>query len=89
MSCYSFKHLINQLKSQTLLPSHDLPITFQVKSWFANKRNRTNNTKPKVQVRAMEEKLKEVCQDLQQKDKTNNTHIIQKLSEVIQMNKHD
>ncbi|RUS78313.1 hypothetical protein EGW08_013917, partial [Elysia chlorotica] len=27
----------------------------QVKSWFANKRNRTHNTKPKVQKRAMEE----------------------------------
>ena len=29
----------------------------QVKSWFANKRNRTNNTKPKVQKKALQERL--------------------------------
>ncbi|XP_005103773.1 uncharacterized protein LOC101854734 [Aplysia californica] len=59
----------------------------QVKSWFANKRNRTNNTKPKVQKRAMEEKLMEVCKDLKRNHHNpmaDNTHIIQQLSGIIQ-----
>ncbi|BFZ07528.1 hypothetical protein BsWGS_10567 [Bradybaena similaris] len=59
----------------------------QVKSWFANKRNRTNNTKPKVQKRAMEEKLKEIFRDLKrnhQNPMADNSHVIQQLSGIIQ-----
>ncbi|GFR75766.1 pre-B-cell leukemia transcription factor 4 [Elysia marginata] len=59
----------------------------QVKSWFANKRNRTHNTKPKVHKRAMEEKLKELFKDLKNTNSTtamDNSHIIQQLSGIIQ-----
>lgn len=59
----------------------------QVKSWFANKRNRTHNTKPKVHKRAMEEKLKELFQDLKNTNPTqptDNSHIMQQLSGIIQ-----
>ena len=70
---------IEKIKKKTQIYS------FQVKSWFANKRNRTNNTKPKVQVRAMEEKLLEVCQDLQMRNSpaADNSKILLKLSEVM------
>ncbi|XP_059168669.1 uncharacterized protein LOC131950493 isoform X2 [Physella acuta] len=59
----------------------------QVKSWFANKRNRTNNTKPKVQKRAMEEKLRELFRNLEHNHRNpqaDNTRIIQQLSGIIQ-----
>ncbi|XP_013073524.2 uncharacterized protein LOC106060265 isoform X1 [Biomphalaria glabrata] len=59
----------------------------QVKSWFANKRNRTNNTKPKVQKRVMEQKLRELFKDLKHNHgnpSTDNTHIIQQLSGILQ-----
>ena len=36
----------------------------KVKSWFANKRNRTHLTKPKVATRAVEEQLAEVVTEL-------------------------
>ncbi|XP_060599223.1 pre-B-cell leukemia transcription factor 2-like [Ruditapes philippinarum] len=36
----------------------------QVKAWFANKRNRTNNTKPKKQKIQVEKKLLNICTEL-------------------------
>ena len=36
----------------------------QVKAWFANKRNRTNNTKPKKQKLQMEKQLWNICTEL-------------------------
>lgn len=36
----------------------------QVKAWFANKRNRTNNTKPKKQKQQVEKKLLTICTEL-------------------------
>lgn len=36
----------------------------QVKAWFANKRNRTNNTKPKKQKMKVEKKLLSICSEL-------------------------
>ncbi|KAH9499605.1 hypothetical protein Btru_074248 [Bulinus truncatus] len=59
----------------------------QVKSWFANKRNRTNNTKPKVQKRVMEQKLRELFKDLKHNSgnpSADNAHIIQQLSGILQ-----
>lgn len=62
--------------------------TMQVKSWFANKRNRSHNTRPKVQKRAMEEKLMQICNHLS-REKTScmqqgdNSFIIKELSQII------
>ena len=36
----------------------------QVKAWFANKRNRTSNTKPKKQKMQVERRLLSICKDL-------------------------
>ncbi|CAH1780082.1 unnamed protein product [Owenia fusiformis] len=36
----------------------------QVKAWFANKRNRTFNTRPKRQQRQLEQKLNSICKDM-------------------------
>ncbi|XP_061172589.1 uncharacterized protein LOC133181949 [Saccostrea echinata] len=58
----------------------------QVKSWFANKRNRSNNTKPKVQKRQMTERLLDICHQLARTAKQptlNNADIIQQLSTII------
>ncbi|XP_069117701.1 uncharacterized protein [Argopecten irradians] len=58
----------------------------QVKSWFANKRNRNNNTRPKVQKRQMTERLMNICHELarnSQHPTMNNADIIQKLSTII------
>ena len=58
----------------------------QVKSWFANKRNRNNNTRPKVQKRQMEERLLDICHQLARDAKQpsmNNADIIQQLSSII------
>ncbi|XP_033735566.1 uncharacterized protein LOC117324060 [Pecten maximus] len=58
----------------------------QVKSWFANKRNRNNNTRPKVQKRQMTERLMNICHELArntQHPTMNNADIIQKLSTII------
>ena len=58
----------------------------QVKSWFANKRNRSNNTRPKVQKRQMTEKLMDICHQLARDAKhpsMNNADIIQRLSSII------
>ena len=62
--------------------------TMQVKSWFANKRNRSNNTRPKVQKRAMEEKLMHIYNQLSKTEGTNvqeggNSFIIKELSQII------
>ncbi|KAK6180728.1 hypothetical protein SNE40_008726 [Patella caerulea] len=58
----------------------------QVKSWFANKRNRTNNTRPKVQKRNVEEKLLDLCHQLAsdaRKSTMDNAFVIQQLSAII------
>lgn len=58
----------------------------QVKSWFANKRNRSNNTKPKVQKRQMTERLLDICHQLARGAKQptmSNADIIQQLSTII------
>ncbi|KAL8590346.1 hypothetical protein ACOMHN_006462 [Nucella lapillus] len=64
--------------------------TMQVKSWFANKRNRSNNTRPKVQKRAMEEKLMQIYNQLSKTegaggmaDGGSNSFIIKELSQII------
>ena len=62
----------------------------QVKSWFANKRNRTNNTRPKVQKKQMEDKLMDLCQTLSKDAKqpgANNAYIIDQLSSIINSRK--
>lgn len=58
----------------------------QVKSWFANKRNRNNNTRPKVQKRQMTERLMNICHELArnaQQPNISHADIIQKLSTII------
>lgn len=58
----------------------------QLKSWFANKRNRSNNTRPKVEKRVMSEKLLNICHQLArdaQKPAKDNAFIIQQLSSII------
>ncbi|XP_076464429.1 uncharacterized protein LOC143296415 [Babylonia areolata] len=62
--------------------------TMQVKSWFANKRNRSNNTRPKVQKRAMEEKLMQIYNQLSKTEGASvqeggNSFIIKELSQII------
>lgn len=58
----------------------------QVKSWFANKRNRSNNTRPKKQKLEMEERLMEICHQLArdaQKPAKDNAYYIQQLSSIL------
>ncbi|CAC5404865.1 unnamed protein product [Mytilus coruscus] len=58
----------------------------QVKAWFANKRNRTNNTKPKRQKIQVEKKLLTICSEIAGDDgRTPKLYgdIIQKLSNII------
>lgn len=59
----------------------------QVKAWFANKRNRTNNTKPKKQKLQVEKKLLSICTELSG-DSNRSTpafygQIIQQLSDIV------
>lgn len=59
----------------------------QVKAWFANKRNRTNNTKPKKQKMCVEKKLLSICTELST-DFPRSTprlygQIIQQLSDIV------
>lgn len=59
----------------------------QVKSWFANKRNRSNNTRPKVEKKKMEQKLLNICKQLASDNKRpqeTNTLIISQLSSLLQ-----
>ena len=58
----------------------------QVKAWFANRRNRTNNTKPKRQKLQVERKLLTICTEL--KTGTSNTpriysDVISQLSNIV------
>lgn len=59
----------------------------QVKAWFANKRNRTNNTKPKKQKKSMEKQLLTICSDLTTDGRSHSTKlygdIIQQLSDIV------
>jgi hypothetical protein len=59
----------------------------QVKSWFANRRNRSDNTRPKVAKRRMEEKLRRLYVQLSQKEDSENkqkrSQIIDELTEIM------
>ena len=58
----------------------------QVKSWFANKRNRSNNTRPKKQRKVMEDQLMNICHQLAQdarKPNKDNAYYIQQLSSIM------
>lgn len=58
----------------------------QVKSWFANKRNRSNNTRPKKQKIEMEGRLMEICHQLARdarKPNKDNAYYIQQLSSIL------
>ena len=63
----------------------------QVKSWFANKRNRSNNTRPKKQRKVMEHQLMNICHQLAQdarKPNKDNAYYIQQLSSIIDTTKN-
>ena len=63
----------------------------QVKSWFANKRNRSNNTRPKKQRQVMENQLMNICHQLAQdarKPNKDNAYYIQQLSSIMDTTKH-
>lgn len=57
----------------------------QVKAWFANKRNRTANTKPKRQKMQVEQSLMSICSELTGSEKTPRMYgdIIQQLSDIV------
>eukprot|EP00105_Crassostrea_gigas_P006730 XP_011420773.1 PREDICTED: pre-B-cell leukemia transcription factor 1 [Crassostrea gigas] len=58
----------------------------QVKAWFANKRNRTSNTKPKKQKMQVEKKLLSICSELtgsSSKQPGVYGEIIQQLSDIV------
>ena len=62
--------------------------TMHVKPWFANKRNCSNNTRPEVQKRAMEEKLMQIYNQLSKSEGANAlaggiSFIIKELSQII------
>ena len=62
----------------------------QVKSWFANKRNRSNNTRPKKQRQVMENQLMNICHQLAQdarKPNKDNAYYIQQLSSIMDSGK--
>lgn len=64
----------------------------QVKSWFANKRNRSNNTRPKKQRKVMEDQLLNICHQLAQdarKPNKDNAYYIQQLSSILDSAKHN
>ena len=89
MTCWYEDHLDNPYPSKAekemMAKEGGLTLT-QVKSWFANKRNRSNNTKPKVQKRQMSERLLNICHQLARSAKApsmNNADIIQQLSTII------
>lgn len=63
----------------------------QVKSWFANKRNRSNNTRPKVEKQHLQERLLTICHSLSkdgQHKSMDNSFVIQQLSSLINSAKH-
>ncbi|XP_071086475.1 pre-B-cell leukemia transcription factor 4-like [Haliotis cracherodii] len=57
----------------------------QVKAWFANKRNRSANTKPKRQKMQVEQSLMSICSELSGSEKTPRMYgdIIQQLSDIV------
>ncbi|XP_048752582.2 uncharacterized protein LOC125664086 [Ostrea edulis] len=58
----------------------------QVKAWFANKRNRTSNTKPKKQKMQVEKKLLNICSELtgsSSRQTGGYGEIIQQLSDIV------
>lgn len=59
----------------------------QVKAWFANKRNRTHNTKPKKQKKQVEKKLLSICTELSSSNTGGRPRlygdIIKKLSDIV------
>ncbi|KAH3775122.1 uncharacterized protein LOC127845684 [Dreissena polymorpha] len=59
----------------------------QVKAWFANKRNRTNNTKPKKQKIQVEKRLISICSELSGNNRPQPRlygDIIKQLSDIVQ-----
>lgn len=63
----------------------------QVKSWFANKRNRSNNTRPKKQKKEMEGRLLDICHQLARdasKPVKDNAYYIQQLSSILDKTKY-
>lgn len=63
----------------------------QVKSWFANKRNRSHNTRPKKQKKEMEGRLMDICHQLAidaSKPDKDNAYYIQQLSSILDRTKY-
>lgn len=63
----------------------------QVKSWYANKRNRSNNTRPKKQKKEMEGRLMDICHQLARdasKPNKDNAYYIQQLSSILDTTKY-
>ncbi|XP_060605402.1 uncharacterized protein LOC132757921 [Ruditapes philippinarum] len=63
----------------------------QVKSWYANKRNRSNNTRPKKQKKEMEGRLMDICHQLARdasKPDKDNAYYIQQLSSILDTTKY-
>lgn len=52
----------------------------QVTAWFSNRRNRSQNTKPKRMKRVLESKLNEICLELV--NNVNNPHLAQKFQTI-------
>lgn len=67
MSAWYEKHINNPYPSEDdkdMLAREGGLSLGQVKAWFANKRNRTSNTKPKKQKQQVEKKLLSICTGL-------------------------
>ena len=74
-----------QKEKEEMAKEGEISVT-QVKSWFNNKRNRSDNTRPKVQKRKLEEQLSHLCNELLSQSKKptlNNANIIHELSSLI------
>ena len=79
----------NKLEKEELARKGGITVS-QVKSWFANKRNRSNNTRPKKQKKVMEEQLMDICHQLARdarKPNKDNAYYIQQLSSLIDATK--
>ena len=65
----------------------------QVNAWFANRRNRSGNTKPKQQKRKLEEQILALCQELStqndQQDAVNNEYIVKQISAILDQSDAD
>jgi hypothetical protein len=62
----------------------------QVKSWFSNKRNRSNNTKPRNEKRKLEDQIVQFCHELMQpekRQKTNIDSVVEQLLHLVESNR--